>query len=54
MFDFPADTQVYTTGLGTQLTGDSRELLALLPDDCIDLIMTSPPFALAAAESIRQ
>ncbi len=46
MFDFPADILVYTTDLGTQLTGDSRELLALLPDNSIDLIMTSPPFAL--------
>lgn len=46
MFEFPADTQVYNTTLGTQLTGDSRELLALLPDDSVDLIMTSPPFAL--------
>jgi DNA modification methylase len=46
MFDFPAAAQVYGTALGTQLTGDSRELLTLLPDECIDLIMTSPPFAL--------
>jgi DNA modification methylase len=46
MFDFPNDTQVYATTLGKQLTGDSRQLLALLPDNSIDLIMTSPPFAL--------
>jgi DNA modification methylase len=46
MFDFPAGTQVYTTGLGTQLTGDSKNLMAMLPDESVDLIMTSPPFAL--------
>lgn len=46
MFEFPIDSQVYATGLGTQLTGDSRELLASLPADSVDLIMTSPPFAL--------
>jgi DNA modification methylase len=46
MFDFPTDAQVYGTGFGTQLTGDSRQLLTLLPDESIDLIVTSPPFAL--------
>ncbi len=46
MFDLPSASQVYRTSLGTQLTGDSRELVALLPDHCIDLIVTSPPFAL--------
>jgi len=46
MFNFPTGTQVYSTELGTQLNGDSRELLAQLPDECIDLIVTSPPFAL--------
>src|SRR5712691_7959878 len=38
--------QLYTTGLGRQLVGDSRELLALLPAGSVDLIVTSPPFAL--------
>ena len=46
MFEFPAESQVYATALGTQLGGDSRELLSLLPAESIDLIMTSPPFAL--------
>ena len=46
MFKFPIEAQVYATDSGTQLTGDSRDLLALLPADSIDLIMTSPPFAL--------
>ncbi len=26
-------------------TGDSKEQLKLLPDDCVDLIVTSPPYA---------
>lgn len=29
-----------------QVCGDSREILALLPEDSVDLIVTSPPFAL--------
>lgn len=36
----------YTTSRGAAFCGDSRELLARLPDDSLDLVMTSPPFAL--------
>jgi len=36
----------YNTELGAAYQGDSRELLRELPDDSIDLIVTSPPFAL--------
>lgn len=36
----------YKTELGSTFIGDSRELLAELPDNSIDLVMTSPPFAL--------
>lgn len=36
----------YTTPLGAQLSGGSRELLARLPAACIDLFVTSPPFPL--------
>lgn len=43
---FPAGSIVYTTDKGAAVSGDSRELLAALPDDSIDLIVTSPPFAL--------
>ena len=43
MFEFPAAAQVYDTALGTQPTGDSQELLAVLPDDSVDLIMTALP-----------
>lgn len=36
----------YTTDMGAAYQGDSRELLEELPDNSIDLIVTSPPFAL--------
>lgn len=36
----------YSTRLGSAYAGDSRELLRELPDDSLDLVMTSPPFAL--------
>lgn len=36
----------YTTAGGAAYCGDSRELLKQLPDDSLDLVMTSPPFAL--------
>lgn len=37
---------VYTTSKGEQLWGDSRSVLEEFEDESIDLIMTSPPFAL--------
>lgn len=36
----------YTTGCGAAYCGDSLELLSALPDRSINLVMTSPPFAL--------
>lgn len=36
----------YTTKKGAMFIGDSRELLAELPDDSVNLVVTSPPFAL--------
>jgi len=36
----------YVTGLGAAFCGDSRELLKQLPDNSVNLVMTSPPFAL--------
>jgi site-specific DNA-methyltransferase (cytosine-N4-specific) len=43
----PAKTQpAYTTSQGAAYIGDSRLLLAELPDDSVNLAMTSPPFAL--------
>lgn len=45
-FDFPREHQVYRTPRGMQVCGDSAELLGHLPDQSVDLVMTSPPFAL--------
>jgi site-specific DNA-methyltransferase (cytosine-N4-specific) len=36
----------YFTGLGSAYCGDSLDLLAAIPDESVDLVMTSPPFAL--------
>lgn len=36
----------YKTSLGSAFVGDSRELLQQLPDDSVNLVVTSPPFAL--------
>src|SRR5437016_564673 len=36
----------YTTDLGEAYCGDALELLASLPDTSVNLVMTSPPFAL--------
>lgn len=36
----------YSTTLGSAFVGDSRELLRKLPDNSVNLVMTSPPFAL--------
>lgn len=43
---FLASDIVYTTELGVQVCKDSRVALALLPDSSVDLVVTSPPFAL--------
>lgn len=45
-FPFLEATPAYTTRLGQAYCGDSRELLAQLPDNSLNLVMTSPPFAL--------
>lgn len=37
---------LYRTNLGAAYVGDSNDLLAQLPDSSIDLVVTSPPFAL--------
>src|SRR5438067_1021593 len=42
----PDSTPAYTTGFGAAYCADSRKLLAELPDDSVNLVMTSPPFAL--------
>lgn len=50
-FDFPSDLVVYRTNRGMQLCGDSKAVLGLFPDDSVDLIVTSPPFALLREKS---
>lgn len=47
----PTKHQVYKTKKGVQLVGDSRELITLLPNESVDLIVTSPPFALQRKKS---
>ncbi len=44
-------TPLYRTAKGEAYVGNSLELLAELPDNCIDLVMTSPPFALRRQKS---
>lgn len=41
----------YRSGLGQQMIGDSREVLQRFDDESIDLIVTSPPFALLREKS---
>ena len=36
----------YVTDMGEAWVGDSRQLLAKLPDESIDLVVTSPPYSL--------
>jgi site-specific DNA-methyltransferase (cytosine-N4-specific) len=50
-FDLSSDKKVYETEYGIQVAGDSREVLRLLPDESVDLIVTSPPFALLRQKS---
>src|SRR5580658_6301771 len=45
LFEFQQQA-AYTTDLGAAYCGDSRQLLAQLPDNSVNLVMTSPPFAL--------
>jgi site-specific DNA-methyltransferase (cytosine-N4-specific) len=42
----PPLTPFYETELGAAFLGDSSQLLAHLPDESINLVFTSPPFAL--------
>ena len=37
---------LYTTDRGAAYLGDSLEILANLPDNSVDLVFTSPPYAL--------
>ena len=46
MMPLEAKTKIYKTRHGIQICDDSRHALKLMPPKSIDLIMTSPPFAL--------
>ena len=46
IIDIPAEYHVYGTPNGLQACGDSRDVLKHLPRESVDLIVTSPPFAL--------
>lgn len=47
----PGSQSIYSTKLGHQIVGDSRDVLPLLEESSVDLIMTSPPFALLREKS---
>lgn len=49
--EFTREVEVYRTRRGVQLCSDSREALSALPADSVDLIVTSPPFALLRQKS---
>lgn len=49
--EFPGEMRVYQTRRGIQLCADSRDVLRSLPDDSVDLVVTSPPFALLRQKS---
>jgi site-specific DNA-methyltransferase (cytosine-N4-specific) len=42
----PKDAAAYVTGWGAAYCGDSLDLLGQMPDASVNLVMTSPPFAL--------
>lgn len=37
---------LYTTGFGAAVCGNSLELMREMPDNCVNLVVTSPPYAL--------
>ena len=42
----PDTEAIYKTAYGAAYHGDARDLMSLLPDQSIDLVITSPPYAL--------
>jgi len=51
MFLLPEDMRVYSTAYGVQICADSRVVLTALPEASVDMIVTSPPFALLRQKS---
>ena len=43
---FPSISPTYKTAIGAAYAGDSRELMAHIPDASVQLVFTSPPYAL--------
>ncbi len=50
-FDLPRQFHVYRTANGLQVCADSLEILPQLPAHSVDLVITSPPFALLRQKS---
>jgi site-specific DNA-methyltransferase (cytosine-N4-specific) len=50
-FPSPVGLEIYRTGSGIQICGDSKDVLPQLPSESVDLIITSPPFALLREKS---
>ena len=50
-FDLPPEAVLYRTDLGVQVAADSRDILKLFPPESVDLMVTSPPFALLRKKS---
>ncbi len=51
MLEFRNCEVIYRTDRGVQVCGDSRAVLSQLPAESVDLIITSPPFALLREKS---
>lgn len=49
--DLPSAMHVYRTPLGLQLCADSLDVLRQIPSESVDLMVTSPPFALLRQKS---
>ena len=49
--NLPRHQWVYKTSNGVQVCGDSREILGYIPENSVDLVITSPPFALLRQKS---
>jgi site-specific DNA-methyltransferase (cytosine-N4-specific) len=49
--ELPREMLVYRTRRGVQLCADSRDVMRFLPEESVDLIVTSPPFALLRQKS---
>jgi len=50
-FENPKWDLVYRTANGIQVAADSRDIMRQLPHDSVDLVVTSPPFALLRQKS---